>query len=346
MNIRQVCILAAVLLTVAGSHAGAAQRQDRHDIEVRGEGEPVQIDAYAEYRQGGVFIADGQRVRIRFDTEIGGEVVNPADIALGYEFRAEGARLPDGVILATRIEAKPNGVSMFENGAIAAGNELEREWLQEGRMFTDEIIVGPIIVYDDRVRPVNRILEELLPPYLAPGDARIHVVETEQWNAVAMANGAIWIYSGLVDDFTDDELAIVIGHELAHFTHEHSRRGMKSSAVTQALASLGAGALVGALGGGAAGEVASMATLVGTTALVSGYSRELEDQADRVGLRYAYEAGYDPYAGLDVWNRFYERYGQNDQVSNFVLGSHSRPSERIENIRGEIVLNYRIPGLE
>jgi Zn-dependent protease with chaperone function len=335
-----VVLLLAALVSPASGQDG--QPHSRYDIDVLPEGEPVEIDAYAEFRQGGIFISDGQRVKIWFETEIGGEVANPAEVELGYEFRAEGMRMPDGVILASRIEAKPNGVSMFENGAIAAGNELEREWLQEGRMFTDEMIVGPIIAWDDRVRRVNRILEELLPPYLEPGDARIHVVETEQWNAVAMANGAIWIYSGLIDDFSDDELAIVIGHELAHFTHEHSRRGMKSNAITQALASLGAGALVGALGGGAVGEVASLATLVGTTALVSGYSRELEDQADRVGLRYAYEAGYDPHAGLEVWNRFYERYGQNDQVTNFVMGTHSRPSERIENIRGEIVLNYRI----
>jgi len=337
---RALAVLASVLAALAGPES-RAQERPRFDVDVLPEGEPIELDAYAEFRQGGIFIADGQRVKIWFETEIGGEVTNPADIELGYEFRVQGVRMPDGVILASRIEAKPNGISMFENGAIAAGNELEREWLQEGRMYTDEIIVGPIITYDERVMRVTRILERLLPPYLESGAARIHVVETEQWNAAAMANGAIWIYSGLIDDFTDDELAIVIGHELAHFTHEHSRRGMKSNSVTQALASLGAGALIGALGGGAASEIANMAALVGTTALMSGYSRELEDQADRVGVRYAYEAGYDPHAGLEVWNRFYERYGQNDQVSNFVLGTHSRPADRIDNIRAEILINYR-----
>jgi hypothetical protein len=346
LTLRAILLLCLAFQLAPGTDSWAqergAQDRPRFETEVLPDGEPVEIEGYAEFRQGGIFIADGQRVKIYFDTEITGEVENPSDIELGYEFRAEGQRMPDGVILASLIEAKPNGTSMFENGAIAAGNEIEREWLQEGRMFTDEQIVGPIVSYDDRVRRVNRILESLLPPYLRTGDARVHVVETELWNAAAMANGAIWIYTGLIDSFTDDEVAIILGHELAHFTHEHSRRGMKSSALTQSLAALGASALVGALGGGTAGEIANLAALVGTTALASGYSRELEDQADRVGLRYAYEAGYDPYAGLDVWDRFYERFGQNDQVSNFLLGTHSRPSERIDNIRGEIAINYRI----
>ena len=64
-------------------------------------------------------------------------------------------------------------------------------------------------------------------------------------------------------------------------------------------------------------------------------------QADRVGLRYAYEGGYNVGAGVPLWSKFRERYGESDKVTNFFFGSHSRPSDRISNIRDEIARNYR-----
>ena len=156
-----------------------------------------------------------------------------------------------------------------------------------------------------------------------------------------MANGSIWIYTGLMDAISDDELAVIVGHELAHYTHEHSRRSAKSGMWKQTLANLGAGLLGGALAGGTGSNVANVAALIGTQAWTNGYSRELEDQADRVGLRYAYEAGYDVYAGPMLWDRFRERFGEADPVTNFILGTHSRPTDRILNIQRELQINYR-----
>lgn len=304
-------------------------------------GEAVEIDGYAEFRHGGIFIADGQRVRIGAGTRIGGDVTNARDIELGFEFKAWGVRGADGVIMADRIEAKPDGTAMFEGGMVAASNEVEREWLQAGYVFDDTRIVGDIVSYDERVVRVDRILRALIPPYERADAARSWLVETEIWNASAMANGAIWVYAGLEEMLSDDELAIILGHELAHFTHEHMRRGAKRDMLTQSVAGLAGGALVGMMGGGALADIAGIAASLGATAFTSGYSRDLEDQADRVGLRYAYEAGYDPRAGLTVWQLFLERYGDGDQVSNFLVGSHSRPSERIANIRREIAINYQ-----
>jgi hypothetical protein len=52
----------------------------------------------------------------------------------------------------------------------------------------------------------------------------VRVVKTKDWNASAMANGAVWVYTGLMDAMDDDELSIVMGHELAHYSYEHIRR--------------------------------------------------------------------------------------------------------------------------
>ena len=73
---------------------------------------------------------------------------------------------------------------------------------------------------------------------------------------------------------------------------------------------------------------------------MSGYSREFEDQADRVGLRYVYEAGFDVSKGPGLWQKFKEKYGEEDKISNFFAGDHSRPTERIKNIQRQLKLNY------
>jgi predicted Zn-dependent protease len=70
------------------------------------------------------------------------------------------------------------------------------------------------------------------------------------------------------------------------------------------------------------------------------YSREFEDQADRVGLRYIYEAGYDVSKAPALWKRFAERYGDGDKVTNFFFGDHSLAQDRAKNLQREIAANY------
>lgn len=340
-------VLGLGVLTSMAPAITQPQRQEiqrprpRFEAEAITAGTPVELDAYAEYRQAGVFIIDGQRVRVTVGTVITGEVQNPSEIALGFEARVRGRRLETGVTVAEQIEVSPNGSQLLETQVRSAGNELEREWLQAGRMYDGERTIGQIVSYDDRVLRVEKILAKLKPSYLVAGEVRVHVVDTRLWNASAMANGSIWIYSGLMEAISDDELAIILGHELAHYTHEHSRRSAKSGMWKKALANLGTGLLGGALAGGTGSNVANVASLIGTQAWTNGYSRELEDQADRVGLRYAYEAGYDVWTGPGLWDRFRERFGEADPVTNFVLGTHSRPTDRILNIQRELQINYR-----
>jgi Zn-dependent protease with chaperone function len=167
----------------------------------------------------------------------------------------------------------------------------------------------------------------------------VRVVQTDQWNASAMANGSIWVFSGLMDAMDDDEMAIILGHELTHYTHEHIRRSQNKSGIGQIL---GAGAGVGTslIKNKTAQQAAALGGQLGLSALMSGYSREFEDQADRVGLRYVYQAGYDPTKGTGLWKKFKDKYGETDKITNFFTGDHSRPTERIKNIKRQIQLNY------
>ena len=93
--------------------------------------------------------------------------------------------------------------------------------------------IGDISDSGPRVERVRRIMDRLRPPYIGTERLRVRVIDTKEWNASAMGNGAIWVYSGLLDAMSDDEMAIVLGHELTHFTHEHSRRNAKRGMFTQ-----------------------------------------------------------------------------------------------------------------
>jgi Zn-dependent protease with chaperone function len=305
------------------------------------------VKGYAEYRNGDVLVIEGQRVRPHPGKIKYRGVKSLEAIPLGFEAEAKGVRLPDGVILATEISAKPNGIAMYEGDVLNATNQIEQTWVQNKVMF--EPIgdgkakkIGDIKESGPEVDRVRGIMNRLRPPYVPAEALRVRVVVTEEWNASAMGNGAIWVYTGLMDAVSDDELAIVLGHELAHYTHEHTRKQAKQGMFTQLL---GAGAAIGGsyAGTGMAGQMSALGASLGLTAFSSGYSRDAEDQADRVGLRYAYEGGFDVRKGPVLWGKFRDKYGEQDSVTNFFVGSHSRPSDRIRNIQQELALNYSAP---
>jgi predicted Zn-dependent protease len=189
------------------------------------------------------------------------------------------------------------------------------------------------------VERVRRIVDALLPAYVDPEQVRVYVIENREWNAFAMGNFSIYVFSGLLDDMDDDELAIVLGHELAHATHEHTRRQFKKAMWVQ-LAAIGISAAAEDIDDKTARRITQLLVLFGAAAWQNGYGRDLEDQADRVGLRYAYEAGYDISKGPRLWRRFARRYGEPGKVANFFLGNHSLASQRAANLEKQIALNY------
>ena len=305
----------------------------------------VTVEAYAEFRRGDVVVIDGQRVRAAAATQYSGrDIRSLASVPLGYEVKVEGTRTADGVILASQIEAKPNGVALFESEVRHATDQIEAEWLRAGVMYEPTAdggrkVVGETIREGREFNRVQSVVHRLLPPYIDRGRVRVHLVDTKEWNAAAMGNGAIWVFTGLAREMSDDELAIVVGHEVAHFSHEHSRRQAKRGLWTQ-LAGLGALVAAESIENDAARVSTQLGTLLGVTAFTNGYSRDLEDQADRVGLRYAHEAGYDVHQGPILWEKFRKKYGETNRVASFFFSSHSRPTDRIASIRRELALNY------
>jgi Zn-dependent protease with chaperone function len=309
----------------------------------KGRGEKV--DGYAEYRINECIVADAQRVcpapGLKFKGE--GEAKGFASVPLGYELKAEGTRSPDGTLLARKVEAKPNGSAMFEGDIRSATDQAEAQAREKGR-FTEgegdkEASVGRLIEEGPQVDRVRRIVDTLLPPYLHPEDVRIYVIENKEWNAFAMGNYSIYVFTGLLDDLDDDEVAIVLGHELVHATHEHSRKQFKRDMWIQLLA-LGALGAASTIDDDTKQVIVGLAVVAGASAWQNGYGRGMEDQADRVGLRYAYEAGYDITKGPRLWNRFARKYGDGNKVANFFFSDHSQSAARATKLEKEIAYNY------
>jgi predicted Zn-dependent protease len=190
------------------------------------------------------------------------------------------------------------------------------------------------------VERVRRISAALVPPYLTPADFRVYVIDNKEWNAMAAPNRSIYVFSGLLADLDDDEVAIVLGHELVHATHEHSRKQFKKQIWVQ-LAALGAiGVAQETIDDDTQRLVVQSLAAIGALAWQNGYGRSHEDQADRVGLRYAYAGGYAVGRGPALWNRFAKKYGDQNKVVNFFLGDHSVAKARAANLERELRLNY------
>jgi Zn-dependent protease with chaperone function len=309
--------------------------------------EKVELEGYAEWRRDGSLIVDGERVRPDAGmTFVGhGAARTFESIPLGYEVAVEGTRGSDGSVLAKRVEARLNGTAFFENDVVASFDELERSWRESGYVVEDpdqpHTRLGRLIESGPEVERVREVARRLLPPYADPEGYRVYVVDNETWNAMAGPNGSVFVFRGLLEDLDDDELAIVLGHEIAHATHEHSRRAFKRSFFLELLLDGGLSAIDGAMERGTRRQVASIGAMLAAMAWQNRYSRQQEDQADRVGLRYAYEGGFDVFKAPELWRKFAKKYGSTKGVLGFFFADHSSSLDRARKLERELELNYR-----
>lgn len=308
--------------------------------------EEVELEGYAEWWHDRSLIVDGERVRpgdsMKFDGH--GAARTFESIPLGYEVKIRGLRVRDGSVVASRVEAKPNGRAWLERDVNQSFDELEQEWRRTGYVVEDpddpDSRLGRLIESGPEVDRVRRIARRLLPPYADPEHYRVYVVDNPEWNAMAGPTGSIFVFRGLLNDLDDDEVAIVLGHELAHATHEHSRRALKKSFFIGLLTEAGLSVIDGTVDGRTKRQVASLGAMLGALVWENRYSRKQEDQADRVGLRYAYEGGFDVFEAPELWRKFAKKYGDTNRVLGFFFADHSGALDRARKLERELAMNY------
>ena len=170
-------------------------------------------------------------------------------------------------------------------------------------------------------------------------------------NAFALPDGTIVIHTGLLATLENQaQLASILGHEIAHVTHKDGYRGYKRGQKMQWIA-LGAAVAAAAIdadrpasaGPSWASTLVSLGASLTLTAAVNGHGRNLEDDADCVGLNYALDAGYVSFQAPRVWKILLFSLHTSDRsaVSNWFFSNHSTHQARIGNLTQEINQYYR-----
>ncbi|HXV64879.1 MAG TPA: M48 family metalloprotease [Vicinamibacteria bacterium] len=194
---------------------------------------------------------------------------------------------------------------------------------------------------------VARVGSGLVPRWVDTDELKFNfsVIEDPSLNAFALPDGTVVVHTGLLRVLENEaQLATVMGHEIAHATHRHGYRGYKQR---NKLKWLQLGALAGGIVVGAktdnpwAGLLTGLGSSLTLGAIVNGHGRDLEDEADRVGLEYMIDAGYDPFQAPEVWRIFNRHTGDQGAVANFFFSDHSTHQARISNLTREINSNYR-----
>ncbi|MEK6733236.1 MAG: M48 family metallopeptidase [Candidatus Omnitrophota bacterium] len=179
-------------------------------------------------------------------------------------------------------------------------------------------------------KEINRVTEigEKLAKVSDRTDLKYHfaVVEDKEINAFTMPGGYIYINSGLLAMTNDDELACVIGHEIGHVAARHIAKKLQTQLGYDILMSI---ALQNA-------NVRQMQQVIGITfnLVELGYSREDELLADRLGAKYAYKAGYDPYAMVSFLKKLNEK--DKSSMGPVFLRNHPYTSQRIQLMEKEL----------
>jgi Zn-dependent protease with chaperone function len=133
----------------------------------------------------------------------------------------------------------------------------------------------------------------------------VNVLQSDQLNAWCMPGGKIAFYSGIITrlNLTDDEIAAIMGHEIAHALREHARERASEQQAAGLVIGVGAALLgVGSIGS----DLGQMAYKV---AVGMPNSRAHETEADRIGVELAARAGYDPRAAIVLWQKMAKASG-------------------------------------
>jgi predicted Zn-dependent protease len=151
----------------------------------------------------------------------------------------------------------------------------------------------------------------------------VNLIRSNQVNAFCMPGGKIAFYSGILDKLklTDDEVAMVMGHEMAHALREHAREQAAKSELTR----LGTSMLGEMIGGGRYSGLFR----TGGDLMTLKFSRQDESEADLVGLDLAARSGYDPRAGVTLWQKM---MSANSGAPPQWLSTHPSGQNRIKDI--------------
>lgn len=179
---------------------------------------------------------------------------------------------------------------------------------------------------------LQRIAQRLIPQtnYLRAGSSQwnwqVNLIQSDQLNAFCAPGGKIMFYSGIVNklQLTDDEIAAIMGHEMAHALREHGRENVSRAYAEQT----GLGVLASMTGMGEG--MTQIASLVSKVGVSLPNNRTQETEADIQGLELMARAGYNPQAAITLWQKM--AAANSAGVPQF-MSTHPAPANRISNLQ-------------
>ena len=201
----------------------------------------------------------------------------------------DGVDVGEASALRTLVPA-----SQLEKAAAQQYSQLKQEAAQKGALAPAS---------HPQLQRLRAIAQRILPfaqrfnPQAKRWKWEVNLIGSPQLNAFCMPGGKIAFYTGIIEQLqlSDDEIAIVMGHEVAHALREHARERLAKTQLTQ----IGTALLGEFIGGGRY----SGAFRLGGDLMTLKFSRDDESEADVVGLDLAARAGYDPRAGISLWRK-------------------------------------------
>ncbi len=168
-------------------------------------------------------------------------------------------------------------------------------------------------------------------------------------NAFCLPGGKFGVFTGLFDQEkglvnlnNDDQIAAVLGHEMAHASLRHITRRLTSLQGASILGSI-ASVAIGQGGGADSRQVFDKVFSLGMNLYMPSYSRKHEAEADRAGFYYMSKAGFNPQAAIDIWQRAAARGGKNSKQTDF-FASHPASGERANTLKGWLPEAKKISG--
>lgn len=191
---------------------------------------------------------------------------------------------------------------------------------------------GKLDVNAAQVARLKRIANRLIPhtsvyrPDAPNWQWRVHAIKDDTINAYVMPGGKIVFYSGIIErlQLTDDEIAAIMGHEMAHALREHSREKYSRQVATSGAIGIAASAL------GLSTGQAQLASLAGEVGLTLPNSRTAEAEADKIGLELMARAGYNPTAAVTLWQKMQQ--ASSSRPPQF-MSTHPSPANRINTLQ-------------
>lgn len=262
-----------------------------------------------------------------------GPLTSLADIGPGVVMTYEGKEQPDGTVLTSKVTFVKNEQEKGERDLWKKLKIKEKPSnFLEGK--PGELKVGNAkykVLPNQEVQDyANRIGQSLIPAYqrnLPEGDPnkipfKFVVIMQKGFNASAYPNGVIIIHDDVFKIIENEaQFAAILGHEIAHATQEHTYRQLQHNKKRRKALAIAALFAAG-MGYYSISNVLDMVN----AAMINGYSRTMENQADRVGLQYMTDAGYDPRESPRVWKLVTKKHG--DMPTNFFWSSHDSNTER------------------